>query len=189
MNNPHPQPCSYMNTAIIKMIQDTVDERIEEIVQHAMERLNEQPPAWFTSKMASIDDRFASLEDRFTSLEDRVTSLGDRVTSLEAKVEDGFNLSNYNTTCLNNMFRRMNGCKAIPVPYLDTDITLEHELPSIGSVEEIDLLDRHDCQAYLKAYNVKFHPNETVKLKERLRDAIGLAVRHDMSYEFSGFHD
>lgn len=83
----------------------------------------------------------------------------------------------------------MNGCKAILVPFLTAEAILGYQLPPIASVEDIDLLDRHDCQTYLRAYKVQFYPNETVKLKERLRDAIGLAVNHDVSFQFSGFHN
>lgn len=167
INDPLPPPSSYLNTAVRKMLRDTVDERIQEIVQQTIESLNQDPPTWFTNEMSRVNDKLDSLERR---------------------MESGFNLSDYRNACLVNMFRRMNGCKAIPVPFLAAEAILGHQLPPIASVEDIDLLDRHDCQTYLRAYQVQFHPNETVKLKERLRDAIGLAVNHDACFQFSGFH-
>ena len=188
INDPLPPPSSYLNTAVRKMLRDTVDERIQEIVQQTIESLNQNPPTWFTNQMNSVNAKLDSLETRFSSLETRFSSLETRFSSLERRMESGFNLFDYRNACLINMFRRMNGCKAIPVPFLTAEAIRGHQLPPIASVEDIDLLDIHDCQTYLRAYKVQFHPNETVKLKERLRDAIGLAVNHDVCFQFSGFH-
>ena len=85
------------------------------------------------------------------------------------------------------MFRRMNGSSAALVPFLNVEAMLD-DLPPIGSVEDIDSLSKQECQTYLRAYNVEFHPNESVKLKEKLRDAVGLAVSHDVAFQFGNFN-
>lgn len=81
----------------------------------------------------------------------------------------------------------MNGYSAAPVPFLNVVAILD-VLPPIASVQDIDSLSKQECQSYLRAYNVEFHPNESVKLKERLRDAIGLGLRYDMEFQFESFH-
>jgi len=98
----------------------------------------------------------------------------------------GFKMSEYSHIRLYNMFRRMNGYPATPVPFLNVEAIM-NELPPIGSVQDIDSLSKEECQTYLRAYNVEFHPNESVKLKERLRDAVGLAISYDLEFQFGSF--
>lgn len=71
-------------------------------------------------------------------------------------MDSGFKMSEYRHVCLNNMFRRMNGFSAAPVPFLNVEAN-PNELTPIDSVENIDSLSKQEFQAYLRAYNLEFH--------------------------------
>lgn len=151
-----------MENTLTEMVENTVSNNIQNIVQQTvdqrMESLNQNPPEWFTNQMRELKE----------------------------DMDSRFKMSEYKHACLYNMVRRMNGSPAAPVPFLNVEAMLD-ELSPIGSVEDIDSLSKQECQTYLRAYNVEFHPNESVKLKGRLRDAIGLATPYDRKFQFRNF--
>ncbi|CAG89999.1 DEHA2G00506p [Debaryomyces hansenii CBS767] len=128
------------------------------------------------SKFAVLE---ASLNTKLAVLE---ASLNTKLAVLEARID----MLDYRYLCLFNYQRRMGAHEAISVPFLDREINQE-ELPPILSVENINRLTKEQCQNYLMGYKVQFHPNETVKLKEMLRDVVGLMASHDLNYQFSTF--
>lgn len=198
INEPLPRASSYFDSAVSEMIAKTVDNRIQIIVQQTIDSLNETPPAWFTREINKIDTGFNKLREDMNSglnkLREDIYSESNRLkeymdsgfNKLREDMDSGFKKSDYRFACLYNMFRRMNGHKAVPVPFLNMQ-SVVGELPPIYSVEDIDSLSKANCQTHLRAYNVEFRPNETMKLKERLRDAVGLMVDHDLSFRFGGF--
>lgn len=140
---------------------------------------NSEAPEGFTSEMDNIKSSFTNLEARINT---KFAAIETRLDMLEYRFDE----LDYIYLCLFNYQRRMSAYEAISVPFLDREVNQE-ELPPILSVENIDRLTKEECQSYLKGYKVQFHPNETVKLKERLRDAIGLMAGHDLNYRFSTF--
>lgn len=181
---------------------------IQQTVEQAMESYNQNPPGWFTNEMSEIkrDIKYLrrDIKDLKGEFKDLKRDLNKDVKDLKGEFKDlkrdvkrdlrdfkgdmdfGFKMSEYSHIRLYNMFRRMNGYPATPVPFLNVEAIM-NELPPIGSVQDIDSLSKEECQTYLRAYNVEFHPNESVKLKERLRDAVGLAISYDMEFQFGSF--
>ncbi|KRZ98478.1 uncharacterized protein AC631_05765 [Debaryomyces fabryi] len=108
-----------------------------------------------------MDSKFTLIDSRFVTLE-------------------------HSHLCVFNVVRRSVGYDAVSVPFLNREENQE-ELPPVLSVQDIDRLTKEQCQKYLRGYNVQFHPNETIKLKERLRDSIGLLASPDRDYQFASF--
>ena len=142
------------------------------------------------SLKTDMDGKVASLKTDVASLK---TDMDGKFTSLEAGLYDNFALVDstfakleYSHLCLFNSFRRMNGYEAVSVPFLNREENQE-ELPLILSVQDIDGLTKEECQRFLRGYNIEFHPNETIKLKEKLREGVGLMARYDYEYKFATF--
>lgn len=162
--------------AFYSVFNNMIAAQVDRMLPSILYERNNEAPEWFTMEMNNIKSEFGS---RFSNLETQMNTKF-------AEVDSRFIAMEYRYSCLYNCIRRSCGYSAVSVPFLNRDEDLE-ELPSILSVEEIDRLSKQECQIYLRSYNVLFHPNETVKLKERLRDAIGLIVSHDRDYHFANF--
>jgi hypothetical protein len=192
-----------LNQIVPSIIENMIDEKIR------------QAPEWFTSEINNIKTSFTNMDNKLTSLQKEVASLktdmdgkvaslktdvaslktdmDGKFTSLEAGLYDNFALVDstfakleYSHLCLFNSFRRMNGYEAVSVPFLNREENQE-ELPLILSVQDIDGLTKEECQRFLRGYNIEFHPNETIKLKEKLREGVGLMARYDYEYKFATF--
>ena len=136
---------------------EEVQTNLEEVQTNLEAKMNEK----FNSFETSLNRKFALIDSRFVSLE-------------------------HNHLCVFNVVRRMFGYDAVSVPFLNREENQE-ELPPVLSVQDIDGLTKEQCQKYLRGYNVGFHLNETIKLKERLRDAVGLMFSSDRDYRFTPF--
>ena len=192
-----------LNQIVPSIIENMIDEKIR------------QAPEWFTLEINNIKTSFTNMDNKLTSLQKEVASLktdmdgkvaslktdvaslktdmDGKFTSLEAGLYDNFALVDstfakleYSHLCLFNSFRRMNGYEAVSVPFLNREENQE-ELPLILSVQDIDGLTKEECQRFLRGYNIEFHPNETIKLKEKLREGVGLMARYDYEYKFATF--
>lgn len=185
---------------------------VSTILENMIEKRLKEAPEWFTTEMNSLKSSFTNLEAKVdevqTSLEAKVedvqANLEDVQTNLEAKMNEQFHsletslnrkfalidsrfvTLEHNYSCVFNVVRRMFGYDAVSVPFLNREENQE-ELPPVLSVQDIDGLTKEQCQKYLRGYNVEFHPNETIKLKERLRDAVGLMFSSDRDYRFTPF--
>lgn len=200
-NELFPRLGSCVEDTLVDMIKKTVNHNIQNIVQQTIESLNQNPPEWFTREISGLNTKidacsdeikglkrgFKDLKGEFAGLKGEFEGLKGEFADLKGGMDSGFKMSEYRHVCLYNMFRRMNGSSAALVPFLNVEAMLD-DLPPIGSVEDIDSLSKQECQTYLRAYNVEFHPNESVKLKEKLRDAVGLAVSHDVAFQFGNFN-
>ncbi|CUM55142.1 unnamed protein product [Debaryomyces tyrocola] len=200
-NELFPRLGSCVEDTLADMIKKTVNDNIQNIVQQTIESLNQNPPEWFTREISGLNTKidacsdeikglkrgFKDLKGDFADFKGDFADLKGDFADLKGDMDSGFKMSEYRHACLYNMVRRMNGSSAVPVPFLNVEAMLD-ELSPIGSVEDIDSLSKQECQTYLRAYNVEFHPNESVKLKEKLRDAIGLAVGHDVGFLFGNFN-
>ena len=214
-NELFPRLGSCVEDTLVDMIKKTVNHNIQNIVQQTIESLNQNPPEWFTREISGLNTKidacsdeikglkrgfkdlkgefaglkgeFEGLKGEFAGLKGEFEGLKGELQTLKGGMDSGFKMSEYRHVCLYNMFRRMNGSSAALVPFLNVEAMLD-DLPPIGSVEDIDSLNKQECQTYLRAYNVEFHPNESVKLKEKLRDAVGLAVSHDVAFQFGNFN-
>lgn len=181
-----------LNRIVPSIIEKMIDEKLR------------QAPEWFTSEINNMNNRLTSMDDKLTSLksdvaslktdmDNKFTSLKSDVASLKTDMDNKFALVDsrfvkleYNHLCLFNSFRRMNGYEAVSVPFLNREENQE-ELPLILSVQDIDRLTKEECQRFLTGYYIQFHPNETIKLKEKLREAVGLMARYDYEYKFTTF--
>lgn len=117
----------------------------------------------------------SGLGTQINELKTDIVAVDSRVVILENK-----------HSCLSNFLGRIRGYNADSVPFLNKEENQE-ELPPILSVQDFDRLNKQQCQKYLRGYNTLFHSNETTRLKEKLRDAIGLLVNCDINYLFSTF--
>ncbi|EPY51574.1 hypothetical protein SPOG_05058 [Schizosaccharomyces cryophilus OY26] len=122
--------------------------------------LEDTPPRWF-QMWVNDENGFSGLFNRIGRMEARI----DRIANVQ---------------------RRSLGFPIDVVPFLNGEEPTE-KLPQIRSVEDIDLLTKDQCTSYLNGYGIRFNPNETIKLKERLRDVVGLMSAYDLAYQFSGF--
>jgi hypothetical protein len=173
----------YIDDAISTILEVKLNRIVPPTLQTMVNNKFNEAPTWFTSEMNNIKSGLTDLETRMNSkLAVLEASLNTKLAVLEASIDT----LDYRYLCLFNYQRRMGAHEAISVPFLDREINQE-ELPPILSVENIDRLTKEQCQNYLMGYKVQFHPNETVKLKERLRDAVGLMASHDLNYQFSTF--
>ena len=177
-----------LNRIVIAIIEDMIDQKLREA------------PAWFTLEMTniknclnSVDNRFNFLEKEIDSLKTEFTSLNTEMSSLKTDMDNNiasidlrFAKLEYSNFCFLNSFRRMNGYEAVKVPFLKREENQE-ELPQILSVQDIDGLTQEECKRFLRGYGIQFHPNETIKLKEKLRDGVGLMARYDYEYKFANF--
>jgi len=177
-----------LNRVVSSILENMIDDKLKEA------------PAWFTTEMDSIkssfaildnkvtslDNKVASLDNKVTSLDNKVTSLDNKVTSLETDMDNKLAILEHNHLYVFNFVRRRVGYDAVSVPFLNREENQE-ELPSILCVQDIDRLTKEQCQKYLRGYNVQFHSNETIKLKERLRDALALIGFPDRDYQFASF--
>ncbi|CUM55290.1 uncharacterized protein AC631_05908 [Debaryomyces fabryi] len=116
----------------------------------------------------------------------KITDMDNKITSLKADTDNKFAILEHKHLYVFNFMRRLVGYDAVSVPFLNREENQE-ELPPVLSVQDIDRLTKEQCQKYLRGYNVQFHPNETTKLKERLRDALGLFGHPDREYQFASF--
>ncbi|EPY53037.1 hypothetical protein SPOG_05683 [Schizosaccharomyces cryophilus OY26] len=73
------------------------------------------------------------------------------------------------------------------VPFL-SGTQPDDDLPEIRSVKDIDGLTRDQCARYLDGYGIRFNFNESIQMKERLCDALGLISVYDLSHHFSEFN-
>ncbi|CUM49595.1 unnamed protein product [Debaryomyces tyrocola] len=174
---------------------------VSSILENMIEKRLKEAPEWFKTEMNSIKSSFTNLEAK---VEEVQTNLEEVETNLEAKMNEKFNSLEtslnskfalidsrfvsleHNHLCVFNVVRRMFGYDAVSVPFLNREENQE-ELPPVLSVQDIDGLTKEQCQKYLRGYNVEFHLNETIKLKERLRDAVGLMFSSDRDYRFTPF--
>lgn len=185
-----------LNRIVPSIIEKMIDEKLR------------QAPEWFTSEINNIKTSFTNMDDKFTSLKTEVASLktdmDSKFTSLKtdmdgkftslgtglynnfASIDSRFAKLEYSHLRLFNSFRRMNGYEAVSVPFLNREENQE-ELPLILSVQDIDRLTKEECQRFLRGYGIQFHPNETIKLKEKLREGIGLMAQYDYEYKFTTF--
>lgn len=181
---------------------------VSSVLENMIEKRLKEAPEWFTTEMAGIKSSFTKLEAKVdeiqTNLEEVQNNLEEVQTNLEAKMNEKFNSFEtslnrkfalidsrfvsleHNHLCVFNVVRRMFGYDAVSVPFLNREENQE-ELPPVLSVQDIDGLTKEQCQKYLRGYNVGFHLNETIKLKERLRDAVGLMFSSDRDYRFTPF--
>ena len=174
---------------------------VSSVLENMIEKRLKEAPEWFTTEMAGIKSSFTKLEAKVDEIQ---TNLEEVQTNLEAKMNEKFNSFEtslnrkfalidsrfvsleHNHLCVFNVVRRMFGYDAVSVPFLNREENQE-ELPPVLSVQDIDGLTKEQCQKYLRGYNVGFHLNETIKLKERLRDAVGLMFSSDRDYRFTPF--
>ena len=183
----------YLDDAISKIAEIKLTRIVPPILQTMVNEKFSEAPEWFTSEMNNIksgltaletkvDDKFAVMEVAINSLESRLGTLESRLGTLESRLDT----LEYGHLRLFNYLRRTDSYDAVSIPFLNTEENQE-ELPPILSVHDIDRLNKEQCQKYLNGYRVMFHPNETVKLKERLRDALGLLAGYDCNYRFTTF--
>ncbi|KAL2313912.1 Meiotic expression up-regulated protein [Schizosaccharomyces pombe] len=86
-----------------------------------------------------------------------------------------------------NMRRRATGYPAIAVPFLNGSLP-QADLPPLRTIEDIDSLTREQCLTFIQGYGIPIDSSDTVYLKEKLRDAIGMRAFTDMSFEMNSFH-
>ncbi|WBW75593.1 DUF1773 family protein [Schizosaccharomyces osmophilus] len=135
------------------------------------EQAPNQPPHWFQSWLND--------PNAMTAKVDRLEGRLDRLEMKFDRLEMNFSRSQ-------NIQRRSMGCSANIIPFLHGDQP-DDDLPGITSVEDIDRLTRDQCTRYLDGYEIPYNYNETIRLKERLRDAVGLISPYDITFCFSGF--
>ncbi|EPY50117.1 hypothetical protein SPOG_03585 [Schizosaccharomyces cryophilus OY26] len=136
--------------------------------------LEDTPPRWF-QMWVNDENGFSGLFNRIGRMETRMDRMETKMDRMEARIDR-----------IANVQRRSLGFPIDVVPFLNGEEPTE-KLPQIRSVEDIDLLTKDQCTSYLNGYGIRFNPNETIKLKERLRDVVGLMSAYDLAYQFSGF--
>lgn len=158
-----------------------------------MDARKNETPECFTTEInivkSEISSMYKSFENKLKSLEKRMSGLGTQINELKTDivaVDSRVVILENKQSCLSNSLRRARGYNADNVPFLNKNENQE-ELPPILSVQDIDRLTKQQCQKYLRGYNILFHLNETTRLKEKLRDAIGLLINCDINYLFSTF--
>lgn len=176
----------YIDNAISTIVDAKIDRIVPPILETMVNNKFNEAPAWFTSGMNNVNSSLTDLNNKFAVLEANFSTLEANLDTKFSVLEARIGMLDYRYLCLFNYQKRMGAHEAISVPFLDREINQE-ELPPILSVENIDRLTKEQCQKYLRGYKVQFHPNETVKLKERLRDAVGLLASYDLNYQFSTF--
>ena len=196
-----------LNRIVPSIIEKMIDEKLRQAPEWFTLEINN-----IKTSLTNMDNKFTSLQkevaslktdmnDKFTSLK---TDMDGKFTSLKADMDGKFTLLEtglynnfasidsrfakleYSHLCLFNSFRRMNGYEAVSVPFLNSEENQE-VLPLILSVQDIDGLTKEECQRFLRGYDIQFHPNETIKLKEKLREGVGLMARYDYEYKFTTF--
>nr|pir hypothetical protein SPBC337.02c - fission yeast (Schizosaccharomyces pombe) [Schizosaccharomyces pombe] len=136
------------------------------------------------ARFQSIEQRFNSIDQRFDSMEQRLDSMDQKMETIDARSCRSIML----TRKLENATRSDQGYLASPVPFLNGNEPVSSGLPPIERVEDIDELSKEQCVQYLKGYGITFSPAETIKLKKRLRDTVGLWSKASTEYEFHQFH-
>ncbi|WBW72040.1 cell surface glycoprotein [Schizosaccharomyces osmophilus] len=155
---------------------------------------NSQPPQWFVNFLNDPNGGFLSLKQGVGSLRQEVGSIRQEVVLMEQRqnlrfdgIDQKLNKQEYRYYRLHNIQMRSLGKSIDIVPYLNGQLP-DIDLPRIYSIEDIERLTKDQCTRYLNGYGIRFGPNETIKLKERIRDAVGLHSVTDAEFRFSGFH-
>ena len=175
-----------------------VDERISSEVPRLVQSISE-PPQWFVDGINSVKDEVKSVKEEVKSVKEEVKSVKEElkedirllrrdVNDLTISTNTGFRMIQYKLALLDNVTRRNNGYTVAPVPFINLEIT-QDDLPPIETVQDIDNLNKEDCQKYLDGYNTPYRPNERTLLKIKLRDSVGLVSSSDLRYTFSNFRE
>ncbi|EPX71704.1 cell surface glycoprotein [Schizosaccharomyces octosporus yFS286] len=128
-----------------------------------------------------IDRRLDGIDRRLDGVDRRLDGVDRRLDGVEVKL----NKQEYQNRRLYNIQMRSQGRLVDVVPFLNGEEP-DPDLPRICSVEDINGLTRAQCTRYLEGYGIRYGPNETIKLKERLRDAVGLESLGDNQFRFTG---
>nr|NP_588570.2 uncharacterized protein SPCC569.03 [Schizosaccharomyces pombe]Q9Y7S2.2 RecName: Full=UPF0612 protein C569.003 [Schizosaccharomyces pombe 972h-]CAB42064.2 cell surface glycoprotein (predicted), DUF1773 family protein 4 [Schizosaccharomyces pombe] len=154
------------------------------------------------SDIDSVKGETTTLKGEVTAMKDSISQLDRKIDLLDQRTEERFNnmaqtmqkiddrscKSMMLTRKYENMVRSDMHYSAVPVPFLNGDEPRDYELPPLASFEDIDNLTKEQCIQYLHGYGVnKFSPLETVKLKERLQEAIGLWSKGHESHKYHTF--
>ncbi|EPY53068.1 hypothetical protein SPOG_03615 [Schizosaccharomyces cryophilus OY26] len=155
----------------IQVIQNVANQ-----LRRAEEAAEDQPPRWFQNWLTDENAFPSRMETRFNRMEARFDRMETRFNGMDVR----------NRKTENIQLRSM-GFPINIVPFL-SGTQPDDDLPEIRSVEDIDGLTRDQCARYLDGYGIRFNFNESIKMKERLRDILGLISIYDLSHHFSGFN-
>lgn len=142
-----------------------------------------------------LDLKFSEMDRKFTDLDRKLDSkfanlysmLDSSFADLDKKLDRNFSEMKLQLFQLRNMNLNKQGEYVIAIPFLDSTWPEEHNLPEIKTASDIDALTRDHCREYLTGYGISFREDETISLKEKLRDMIGFLFVKDMVYTFHGF--
>ncbi|EPY52307.1 hypothetical protein SPOG_01635 [Schizosaccharomyces cryophilus OY26] len=169
----------------IQVIQNVANQ-----LRRAEEAAEDQPPRWFQNWLTDenafpsrMETKFDRMETRFDRMETRFDRMETRFNGMETRF-NGMDMRNRKTE---NIQLRSMGFPINIVPFLN-GTQPDDDLPEIRSVEDIDGLTRDQCARYLDGYGIRFNFDESIKMKERLRDVVGLISVYDLSHHFSGFN-
>ncbi|EPY53242.1 hypothetical protein SPOG_05700 [Schizosaccharomyces cryophilus OY26] len=184
--------------------------------KNAEESNNNQPPQWFINffndpnvgilalkrEIVSLDAPFENrqnqrleafenrqnqrLDARLEAFENRQNQRTDAIIESLHSINQKLNRQEYRYHRMNNIQMRSLGKSIDVVPYLNGQEP-DFDLPQIHSIEDIENLTKDQCTRYLDGYGIRYGPNETIKLKERLRNAVGLESLGDNEFPLSGF--
>ncbi|EPY53079.1 hypothetical protein SPOG_03626 [Schizosaccharomyces cryophilus OY26] len=152
---------------------------LEERMNQRLEAMEARQNQRFEALEERMNQRFEAMEARQNQ---RFEALDGRLYGIEQKL----NRQEYRYCRLHNIQLRFLGKSVEVVPFLNAEEP-DSDLPRIHSVEDIENLTKNQCTNYLDGYGIRYGPNETIKLKERLRDAVGLQSLGDAEFRFSEF--
>ncbi|EPX71658.1 meiotic expression up-regulated protein [Schizosaccharomyces octosporus yFS286] len=123
---------------------------------------------------------------RLEALETRQNRRSDVIEESLRSINQKLSKQEYRYYRLHNIQLRSLGKSIDVVPFVNGQEP-DFDLPQIHSIEDIENLTKDQCTRYLDGYGIQYGPNETIKLKERLRNAVGLESLGDSEFLLSGF--
>ncbi|EPY51068.1 cell surface glycoprotein [Schizosaccharomyces cryophilus OY26] len=156
----------------------------------------EQPPLWYQREKEEQTRNFnlllkgvnqlqrntETLQRSMATMQSSMVTMQTSVDTLTGKV----NRIDIRSVRMENKELRRAGYPIMEVPFLEGN-NPDSELPRITCTQDIDRLSKDECIRYLNGYGISFNANETIALKKKLANAVGLVLDFDKDYSFSGF--
>ena len=131
-----------------------------------------------SNDIGSINRNISTMQTTISTMQTDINSIKDEVSGMKP-------LMLYVRTSENARRRELRE-PPIPVPFLVGEGPDGTDLPSINSVEDIELLDLEQLRRFLTGYNVRYASRTSrVNMKIMLRDTLGFCKVSDMRMNFS----
>lgn len=131
-----------------------------------------------SNDIGSINRNINTMQTNINTMQTDINSIKDEVSGMKP-------LMLYVRTSENARRRELRE-PSIPVPFLVGEGPEGTDLPSINSVEDIELLDLEQLRRFLTGYNVRYALRTSrVNMKIMLRDTLGFCRVSDMRMNFS----